>query len=130
MHREVYERAYRFKLEFQYDFIQWNGTQTKKNTCSESHGYLFADDTGQNPPGTPIGACGFWKEPYGWQLMWIWICPKMRRSGISKRRWQRLMERYGDFAIEAPLSNAMRDFILRHGTEKQRAFAATQSTEQ
>lgn len=116
MHREVYERAYRFKREMQFDFVQWDGTLTTKSICPESHGYLFSDHTTTHEPGTIVGACAFWRDDEQWRLRWVWVCPKMRRAGMLTHRWHQFLERYGDFALEMPLSNAMRAFVAKHGS--------------
>ncbi|WP_139092995.1 hypothetical protein [Pseudomonas sp. AU11447] len=120
MQHEVRERAIRFKREFRYDFLQWNGSSTKKVT-SNVHGYLFSDHTGTFPPGTIIGACAFVKRQGGWSLDWIWVIPSMRRRGVLLERWHAFLERYGDFDIEHPLSAAMEAFTYKHGTPQQRS---------
>lgn len=120
MHRAVYERALRFKRDFGYDFVQWAIGRDGKNRDPRSHGYLFAGDV----DGAIGGACGFWREDDGgWRLMWVWVTPKMRRQGLLERRWQIFLDRYGDFTVEAPYSAAMHAFLLKKGTEAQRAIA-------
>jgi hypothetical protein len=56
-------------------------------------------------------------------MQWVWLCPPARRSGALSRRWLDLLERYGDFELDQPLSEAMQAFIAIHGTPKQRAAA-------
>lgn len=49
-------------------------------------------------------------------------CGWRRRCGaknILARRWPLFIERFGDFVIEAPLSDAMRAFVRRHGSDAQ-----------
>jgi len=120
MHREVHQRALQFKSEFQYDFLQWEGSQRKKNLRQESHGHLFSDHTNTYGPGAAVGACAFWQEGDKWRMRWIWVCPTMRHSGVLTRRWARLLERYGDFEIDEPLSEAMTAFVKKHGTAQQK----------
>lgn len=120
MQQEVRERAIRFKREFRYDFLQWNGSSTKKVTPNV-HGYLFADQSRTFPPGTIIGACAFVNREGTWSLDWIWVIPSMRRHGVLLSRWSTFLERYGDFDIEHPLSEAMESFVRRHGTNQQKA---------
>lgn len=81
---------------------------------------VISDHTGTHAPRTVIGACAFWLERGQWRLRWVWVCPKMRRTGALAHRWLRLLERYGDFEVEAPLSGAMHNFVLAHGTSRQR----------
>jgi hypothetical protein len=126
MHREVHQRALQFKREFQYDFLQWEGTLETKNPCPESHGYLLADHTDAYGPGAAVGACAFWHEGDKWRLRWVWVCPSMRRSGVLVRRWAEFLKRYGDFEIDTPLSDAMAAFVNKHGTEKQKQYLQAQ----
>lgn len=123
MHQEVYERALRFKREFRYDFVQWNGCQSKKATPTYQ-GHLFADHTGTFPPGSIVGACAFSLRQGQWSLNWVWVTPCMRRKGVLRHRWQAFLDRYGDFDIEHPLSEAMEVFVRRNGTSQQQSFLA------
>lgn len=122
MHKAVYLRAMYFRREFGYSFIQWDGTDTSKNKHEEARGHLF---TSHEPgaEGTIIGGCAFWRDPGGWRMQWVWLCPPARRSGALSWRWKDLLERYGDFELDQPLSEAMHAFITIHGTPKQRAAA-------
>ncbi len=126
MHREIHQRALQFKREFQYDFLQWEGSLRKKNLRPESHGYLFADHTDTYGPGAAIGACAFWHEDEKWRMRWIWVCPSMRRSGVLAKRWAEFLHRYGDFEIDTPLSEAMAAFVNKHGTAKQKQYLLAQ----
>jgi len=121
MHRAVYERARRFKSELKFDFLQWEGSADTKNTEPASCGYLFGDHTGIHPPGTIVGACAFWKDECGWRMRWVWVCPKVRRSGILANRWPQFLHLYGDFEVEKPYSEEMRGFLTKHGTPAQQA---------
>lgn len=126
MHREVYVRALQFKREFKYDFLQWEGSLKTKNLHLESHAYLFADHTDTCGHGAVVGACAFWYEGEKWRIRWIWVCQSMRRSGVLARRWAEFLERYGDFEIETPLSDAMATFVNKHGTAKQKKHLQAQ----
>jgi hypothetical protein len=119
MHKEIHSRSKLFRREMQFDFTQWEGSQTSKNMSPESQGFLFADHTDQNVPGTAVGACAFWRDLDKWRLRWVWVCPKMRQAGVLTHRWAKFINLYGDFEIELPLSDAMRAFVLKHGTRKQ-----------
>lgn len=122
MHKAVYLRAMYFRREFGYSFIQWDGTDTSKNKHEEARGHLFTSHE-RGAEGTIIGGCAFWRDPGGWRMQWVWLCPPARRSGALSRRWKDLLERYGDFELDQPLSEAMQAFIAIHGTAKQRAAA-------
>lgn len=118
-HREMYRRAQQFRSEFRFDFVMW-GAKTVKDTDPEVHGFLFSDDSGLSPVGTIVGACAFRRRKNQWGLQWMWLAPKARRQGILTRRWPMFLERFGDFIVETPLSDAMQAFILRHGSEMQK----------
>lgn len=112
-HKEIFWRARCFKMEFQYDFTQW---QLPPSVDWAARGFLFADDTGTFGAGALVGACAFrWQEwadaPHSWSLRWVWLAPKVRRKGILSRKWPYFRERFGDFHIEQPLSDAMSAFL-------------------
>ncbi|WP_439125935.1 MAG: C2H2-type zinc finger protein (plasmid) [Pseudomonas rhizophila] len=120
MHGEVYERAAAFRREFGYDFIQWPGGSTTR-APSDWRGHLIT-----GPGGEIAGACAFMhttarKAEGEWSLQWIWIAPKFRRLGLLEARWADFLQRYGDFDLEKPLSEAMVTFLWKHGSEAQRA---------
>lgn len=122
MQREVYRRAVKFKREFRYDFVQWAGDDVNpvKNGW---HGHLFPAGS----DGTIAGACAFSNERPGpggieWTLAWVWIAPKYRRHGLLTAHWPGLVELYGNFFIEPPLSEAMQGFVRSHGSDSQMAL--------
>ena len=59
-------------------------------------------------------------------MRWIWVCPSMRRTGVLARRWAEYLQRYGDFEIDTPLSEAMAAFVNKHGTAKQKQYLQAQ----
>ncbi|MEG3791259.1 hypothetical protein V1318_14105 [Lysobacter sp. CCNWLW3] len=112
-HREIYLRARAFRREFHYDFVQWQSLRGNDdpNVC----GYLFTDTNG-----AIVGACAFFLHEQEdasrrWGLQWIWICPDERRRGHLDRRWAFFRKKFGDFEIEGPVSDAMRQFAQKHG---------------
>lgn len=122
MQKEVYRRAVKFKREFRYDFVQWAGDDVNP-VKSGWHGHLFP----AGPDGTIAGACAFSNEHPGpgnveWTLAWVWIAPKYRGQGLLTAHWPGLVERYGNFFIEPPLSEAMQGFVRSYGTESQVAL--------
>jgi hypothetical protein len=112
-HREMYVRARAFKREMRYDFIQWGSSSGDNDP--KVNGVLFTNDEG-----AIVGACAFrWREgddylPH-WGLQWIWLCPRHRRQRHLEKYWPELRARFGAFAIEAPVSDAMRAFAIKHG---------------
>lgn len=111
-HDLVYEHAWRFRREFGYDFVQW----MRKKRDDEAVAFVFADDTGTFGRGAPVGACAFRLRGEVWTLDWIWIIPAARRKGILQRRWPAFRERFGEFALEYPISDAMREFAMKHAS--------------
>lgn len=121
MHGQISERASEFRREFGFDFTQWPGSWAVR-AGEEWEGRLFAHGV----DGTIAGGCAFMQrnpeaQPADWALQWIWIAPKYRRAGLLKARWASLIDRYGDFFIEPPLSAAMEAFVREYGTSKQKA---------
>lgn len=124
MQEEVRKRARKFKRDFHYDFTQWPDTG-RKPISTGWHGYLLT----AGADGTIAGACAFLdikgqEAGLDWSLQWVWIAPKYRRHGILLKHWPVFVERYGDFFIEPPLSEAMQGFISAHGTDKQKEWVA------
>ena len=66
------------------------------------------------------GAAGLSRTDDGWLLTWVWLHPHERGRGLLDQAWDELEERYGDFAIEAPYSGAMRRFFDRRGVHPPR----------
>lgn len=120
MHDEVYERALRFKRDFRYDSLQWDGNSQRRATPN-FEGHLFSEKLELLPTGKIVGACAFYWRKDHWTLYWIWVAPSMRRTGVLSARWAAFLERYGDFEIEWPLSEAMTGFVLKNGTPCQKA---------
>lgn len=115
LHREVYERAMRFKRDFGYDYPQWHEATRHEEIDPKWLGFVFVDDAGAID-----GACSFARESHGWTLCWVWIRPARRRHGLLAARWPGFLAEFGDFWIEHPLSAPMTDFVARHASAGQR----------
>lgn len=109
-HKEMYERAYAFKKEFNYDFVQWQ--RSKEKFDPNVFGYLFTDVNN-----AIIGACSFRFRETNWGLQWIWICPKERRKKHLSNKWKMFKEKFGNFIVEPPISNEMKAFIKTHANQ-------------
>lgn len=111
-HKEIYRRALAFKREFHYDFVQW-GSPTGDDDPTV-HGFLLSNDAG-----IIVGGCAFRRREHEgqswWGLQWIWIASKYRRSGILASYWPGFRERFGDFHVEGPVSDAMQEFLCKIG---------------
>lgn len=102
----VYRFAQYFRREFRYDFVQFCEKED-----DEYEAYIFTeyDDA--------IGACCFRKrenkEDSWWALQWIWLHPYFRDRGVLSKHWKFFESRYEIFDVERPLSNAMKQVLLR-----------------
>lgn len=115
-HKEMYERAWAFKREMGFDFPQWGSTADGRDTDPNVHGYLMTDVDGRI-----FGACCFRLDGDRWNLCWVWVAPRYRRAGYLARRWPSFVTKFGDFSIEPPVSPSMQSFVLKSGTDHQRA---------
>ena len=117
IHGEIYLRALAFKKELRYDFVQWDSSTGDPD--SSVHGYLFI-----STDNVVVGACAFRLCEYEDEDMpirrldWIWVTPKYRRAGVLTRHWKTLRERYGDFRLASPVSEAMVAFLKKNGDQK------------
>ncbi len=106
----MYRRAFAFKRELGYTFSQW---AEKPAHDPEPVGFLFADGEGR-----VVGAAGFRPQPgrnRAWRLDWIWLAPGFRRQGYLDRHWDAFRQRFGEFDVEPPLSDAMQGFLRKRG---------------
>jgi hypothetical protein len=115
-HREMYRRAAAFRREFGYDFVQWHSPSS--NDDPDGEGVLFLD--GRN---VIVGACAFQRRRNDagdrWiGLRWIWFAPRYRRAGMLTAQWPALRQRFGDFHVEGPVSEAMQAFLTKAGDER------------
>lgn len=114
-HREMYERARAFRREFGYDFVQWGSESGESDP--DAHGYLFLDCSH-----TIVGACAFRlredDSAKWWALQWVWISPNHRRQGHLERNWDKFKQKFGNFEVESPLSDAMTSFLAKRGDSR------------
>lgn len=107
----VYRRAKAFKREMHFDFTQW-----EIDSDPDATGFLFHDDEFRI-----VGACSFRRETDLdhdlYRLDWIWICPGSRRKGYLTRNWDLFQERFGEFKIAPPVSDAMQAFLRKRGLD-------------
>lgn len=82
-------------------------------------GYVFADAAG-----VIDGACACHHDASEWRLQWVWVRPARRRRGLLAARWGAFLIEFGDFWIETPLSRAMKRFVVRHVSRRQRQLLA------
>jgi hypothetical protein len=117
--------AYYFKRECDYDFIQFEAAETLQSLGYVPYeAWLFHEDSpnhsrgAHDDPQRVIGAACFrlieWADaPPGWELQWVWFHPYRRRHGLLTAAWPGFRERYRDYALARPLSEAMERFIRK-----------------
>ena len=65
-----------------------------------------------------VGACCFrLREETGMALQWVWVHPYFRRRGLLTDAWPEFVREFGDFAVEGPLSDAMKGFLAKQARE-------------
>lgn len=112
LNKQLYKHAVAFRREFRYDFVQWSPFGEDDD---EARGILITDEHRR-----VVGAMGFrwrvWSDaPAGWSLDWVWFVPSFRKQGYFTRHWKKLRQMYGDFYIQRPVSDAMRQFAIKQG---------------
>jgi hypothetical protein len=116
MQTEMYRRATAFKREFGYDFVQWH---PNGEFGDDVRGVRFVDHSGAFGLGAIVGACCFRVRarhgPPCWELDWIWLAPPARRRGILTLAWDGLVQRFGQFDLCPPVSDAMQAFVRKAG---------------
>jgi hypothetical protein len=111
LHRLVFERARALRRLEGYDFTQWGEDHAPNE--NHIHAWLLIE-----PLYVPIGVIGFdwmdWEDiQHGWHLCFAWIADSYRRKGMLTKRWPSLIEKYGWFTIEQPISPAMKAFLFK-----------------
>lgn len=108
-HDHMYRRAFAFKRELDYMFSQW---AERPEQDPEPVGFLFIDADNR-----VVGSAAFrpqsGEECRPWRLAWIWLAPGFRRQGHLERHWDLFRQRFGEFDIEPPLSEAMKGFLRK-----------------
>lgn len=103
-----------FKNEMHYDNIQYEADNHNKDCV----GFLFTEsamdlctEEHNSMPTRCVGGCCFRKVQDTWVLFWVWFHPFFRNKGLLSRHWKSFCSEFGDFAIEAPLSDSMKLFL-------------------
>lgn len=117
----VYTTARYFRREFGYDFPGFPHPDDRDDRLWEA--WLWPASAARYASVRPlaVGACCFrrmrWDCRPGrtWTMTWIWLHPFARRRGLLTEAWDAFVERYGDFILEPPLSDAMEGFAADRG---------------
>jgi hypothetical protein len=107
-----------FRREFHYDF------QPYEASSEETDYRIFLWGAGNrltNGKVPVFGTVGFVIEDRlpakPWTLGWAWFHPYSRRQGHLTAAWPYFRERFGDFIVQPPLSEAMRAFLEKTDPE-------------
>jgi hypothetical protein len=123
-HIEFFARC--FKRELHFDFIQFDASESpKSNYYTPYEAHLFhrhamdlVRHVDEQAKHRAIGACCFRRDRMAspgneWSLQWVWFHPYFRHQGHLSMAWASFRERYGDFAVDPPLSLAMKAFLAK-----------------
>lgn len=119
LRRPIVDAARLFRREFDYNFVLYSevedGDARDRAITWVKHRWVDTR-SGSRRAGTLIGAASFrWRcfadAPEGYALQWVWFHPSWRRAGLLRACWPTLRFRFGDFAVERPLSSAMQGFL-------------------
>lgn len=119
LRRAVYRFARYFRMEEDYDFVQYGYEGEEDDPTCRAYLFVAADS---HRSGTAFGATCFRERDNGkgvkWQAMcWAWIHPFNRRKKILTDALPVLREAHGDFFPETPWSPAMAAFIAKNMPE-------------
>lgn len=110
--RQVFLRARAFKREFNYSTIQW---AEDGETDNWADAYLFTNEESRIVGVVVFRYRQYQDAPKGWALQWVWFAPAFRRQGYLSKYWPQLRQRYLDFHVEPPVSDAMKAFLVKRG---------------
>ena len=115
--RAVYRLARYFRLEMGYDAVQYGFDGREDDPDHVAFLWVHPEGVGRGSGfRVPcVGACCFRLRDEGWALQWIWLHPYVRRQGLVSGMWPQFVEEFGDFAVEGPVSVAMRAFLAKCG---------------
>ncbi|GET40077.1 hypothetical protein [Microseira wollei] len=111
--KAVYRIAQFFRREFDYDFAQYGyeGEENDPDCVAFLWIHPEAGARGKEFQVPCIGACCFRLRQSGYALQWIWIHPYFRRQGLLSEAWTKFRDRFGEFDVDRPLSDAMKAFL-------------------
>jgi hypothetical protein len=115
--RAVYRLADSFLREMQFGFLQYGYDGDEDDPDHVAFLWVHPETAGLTWEfRVPcVGACCFRLRDEGRALQWIWIHPFFRRKGLVSGMWPRFVREFADFAVEGPLSDAMKGFLAKCG---------------
>jgi hypothetical protein len=133
LRKAVYACARRFQREFGYDFVQYGHEGRETDPLSRafvwtdgwfsSGGSAIALPTKRLPRLVVGAGCFRWREwknhAPSWGLQWVWFHHLARRKGNLTSAWPYFRARFGNFAVEPPVSAAMGAFLRKQAARPQ-----------
>ena len=120
----VHASAVAFRREMHFDFVQFPTADDETDRAWEAWLWPASDAHYATVRPLAIGACCFrrlrWDHrPHPvWTMTWAWLHPFARRRGLLSDAWDTFVDRYGDFILEPPLSEAMEGFAAHRGLRR------------
>jgi hypothetical protein len=117
--KAVYRIARFFKLEFNYDFVQYGYEGEDDDPNHVAFLWIHPEAIGYSKKfKVPcIGSCCFRLRKSSYALQWIWLHPYFRRHGLLSSAWPKFVDEFGKFKIEQPLSDGMKAFLKKQNFE-------------
>lgn len=113
----MFDIARYFRREFNFDAIQYANLYDKEDD-NESYAYAFTLEFKEGKS-LVIGTICFRKREWGgYGLQWVWLHPYVRNKGLLTQHWKLFREKFGNFYVEPPYSEAMKQFLKK--TDKNR----------
>lgn len=112
----VHTFAVAFRRESRFDFVQFPDPDDRTDRAWEAWLWPASEARYLSVRSVAVGAACFrrvaWEElpEPAWTACWIWLHPYVRRLGMVSGAWPTFIDRYGDFILEPPLSDAMEGF--------------------
>jgi hypothetical protein len=115
--RAVYRLARYFRREMDYDVVQYgfDGRESDPDHVAFLWVHPEAIGLGEGFRVPCVGATCFRLRDEGRAMQWVWMHPYFRRRGLLSEAWPEFVREFGDFAVEGPLSAAMKGFLVKCG---------------
>jgi len=118
--------AYYFKRQLSYDFPPYVASEVADRDLDKDRVLVFIHDTVLADwedylyfvGAVGIRWCDWENAPASWTITWAWLHPYERRAGYLSRVWPFLLQKFPNFRVEAPISEAMIGFLRKINYEE------------
>jgi len=117
--RAVRQHAVFFRREFEYDFTQYDPADEDP----DCRAFVWTEPEAlRDDRYIALGSACFRKRwldedaddgEWWWAMQWVWLHPFVRRDGLLSGTWGYFRNRFGQFKLEQPLSQAMDAFAAK-----------------